>query len=368
MKSSTKIVLLLIFSLIFIFGLQAQASQTNRNNTKKELKETVATEQTSQQASSGDTTKSNTSEAATNNEITEEPEHGSNFSWFNFIVGFSYIIGIFILFPLVIYTNLNEKTVDANASDEHIREDITPEEREGLAEEILVEMEARLTDITEPEDDQTYYTITKGRQARFVKRGLDYIHTRLAPTDEDVISQVEGFEELYKNRVHRKYSGSNLLMGCAIGVLIFMALMDISFLLTPFAWIHMSGIVFYFLSSRAPVYALEKREQYLGSTKLGFIGTLVKPIVGALIAGMSIKHYVSVNGGPWKRDHDSELGNSAFLIVIIALIMLVLGFFIAFFGILNFILNYSTSALIPFRSLDKWYSEHFIATSEVSVA
>jgi hypothetical protein len=95
---------------------------------------------------------------------------------------------------------------------------------------LAVEMENRLTDITEPEDDQQYYTITNGRQARFVKRGLDYINTRLTPNDEDVISQVAGFEELYKNRVERKYTGSNLLLGCALGLLVFMALMDISML------------------------------------------------------------------------------------------------------------------------------------------
>ena len=366
MKATAHSLFTLGFMLLFSFALQAQTPQSTKDSSKNTLSKGVAAEQISQQAS--DAAKSEPAKTATNSEITEEAEQGSNFSWFNFIVAFSYIVGIFILFPLVIYTNLNEKIIAPASSDEHIREDITPEEREGLAEEILAEMESRLTDITEPEDDQQYYTITKGRQARFVKRGLDYIHTRLAPNNEDVISQAASFEELYKNRVDRKYTGSNLLLGCALGLLVFMALMDLSFLLTPFAWIHMSGIVFYFLSSRAPVYALEKREQYLGSTKLGFIGTIVKPIIGALIAGFSIKHYVSVNGGPWERDHDSEFSNSAFLIALIAIIMLVLGFFIAFFGILNFVINYATSALIPFRSLDKWYSEHFVTTSEVSVA
>ena len=76
-------------------------------------------------------------------------------------------------------------------------------------------------------------------------------------------------------------------------------------------------------------------------------------------AGFSVKEYISINGGPWKRDYESEGSSAMVLIVVIIMVALFIGFLVAFFGILNFVINYSTSFINPFKKLDEWYVAKF---------
>ncbi|MPQ45499.1 hypothetical protein GCQ56_00640 [Marinifilum sp. N1E240] len=290
------------------------------------------------------------------------PEKG--FDWMQFIFAGSYLLGVFVLFPLVVYTNYQEKMLgDVNPDKVKILENLSEEERNNRAEHILVTIEEKLTAFTD-DDGYEMITITKGSQARFMRHGLNYINKRLCPTDPIIQERVEEFTNVYFDRTKRQYTGSNWILGCAIGILVFMGFMDIGMLLSSFTLIHIIGITFYYLSSRTAKYALEKRLETFKTKKLGFIGG----VMAALFAGFSIKEYVSVNGGPWKRDHESEGTSALVLILVIVMVAFFVGFLVAFFGIINFVINYSVSFISPLNTPEKWYATKFEKQAEVVVA
>ncbi len=290
------------------------------------------------------------------------PEKGID--WMQIIFAGSYLLGVFVLFPLVVYTNYQEKMLgDVNPDKIKILEDLSEDERNDRAEYILVTIEEKLTAFTD-DDGNDVVSITKGSQARFMRHGLNYIYTRLCPTDPILQARVEEFSSVYFDRTKREYTGSNWILGCAVGILVFMGFMDISMLLSSFTLIHIVGITFYYLSSRTARYALEKRLDNFKTKKLGFIGG----VMAALFAGFSIKEYVSVNGGPWKRDHESEGTSAVMLILVIVMVAFFVGFLVAFFGIINFVINYSVSFINPLNTPEKWYETKFEKHAEVVVS
>lgn len=292
---------------------------------------------------------------------TEEPvskqKAEKKIDWMQVILGGSYLVGVFILFPLVVYTNLKEGLFDriSGKSDGiKMRTDLSEAERNEMSIDILEKIEAKLTPY-KADDGAEMITITKGKQARYMKRGLDYINTRLCPTDDNILSRVDEFTDVYNDRTKREFTGSKWILGCAIGLLVFMGIVDISILLSSFTVIQIIGIVFYYLSSRTPRYILDKRMATIGAKGPGIVGT----IMTSLLAGMAVKHYVSINGGAWQRDHESELSTSAITLIFLFIAAMFVAFMIALFGILNFVLNYSTSFLNPFKTLEKWHDEDF---------
>lgn len=284
--------------------------------------------------------------------------------WFQIIIVGSYALGVFVLFPLVVYTNLNEKLFDPKAGKPEsikIRSGQSEEERNQKAIEILENIETQLSTFT-AENGTEMVTITKGKQAKFLKRGIDYINTRLSPTNPDVLARIEEFSAVYAERTKREFTGSKWIMGCAIGLLVFMGIVDRSLLLSSFTVIQLIGITFYYLSSRTPRYLLDKRLKRIGSMGSGVVGI----IMTSLLAGMAAKHYVSVNGGSWQRDYGSELNGSVVVLLILFVAAMFVAFLIALFGVLNFALNYSTSFLNPLKTIDKWYDEDYAGQKQAA--
>jgi hypothetical protein len=275
---------------------------------------------------------------------------------FELVIIGAYLLGVFLLLPLVIFTNLNEKikTYDPNKHTDLDIQHHTEEERNQMAIEILERIEERLSFFT-ADDGSEMVTITKGKQARFMKRGLDYINVYLQPNDEEVIARVNEFSQVYYDRTNRSFTGSKWIIGAAAGILVFMGIIEISMLWSSFALIHLLGLVFYILSSRTPKYAIEKRENTFGSKKLGIAGG----VFAALFAGFATREYVSVNGGPWRRDYEGEFSSGMVLIFIIFVVAILVAFLVALFGIINFLMNYSTSFLLPFKTTKGWYEKNF---------
>jgi hypothetical protein len=277
--------------------------------------------------------------------------------WMQIILGGSYLVGLLVLFPLVVYTNLNESLFDRIEGKKEkikMRTDLTADQRNEMAAEILEKIESKLTSYT-ADDGTEMVTITKGKQARFMKKGIDFINTRLCPTNEELLERIDEFTEVYSERTKREFTGSKWILGCAIGLIVFMGIVDISMVFSAFTLIQLIGITFYFMASRTPRYVLDKRMKLIGSKGTGVVAT----IMSAILAGMAVKHYVSVNGGAWQRDHESELSSSAITLIILFVVAMFVAFMIALFGIFSFILNYSTSFLNPFKTLEKWYEEDF---------
>jgi len=282
-------------------------------------------------------------------EATTPAKREKSIDWFSLIVAGSYLLGVVVLLPLVVYTNVNEKIIS-----EGDPESLSEDDRNDRSAEILEAIEDQLTPF-EDDDGNSMITITKGSQARFMKYGLDYINKHLCPTDPELIDRVEEFTQVYHDRADRHFTGSKWILGAALGLVVLMGVIDISMLWSSFMIIHALGIVFYVLSSRTPKYVLEKRMENFGSRKLGIMGA----VFAGLFAGFSTRHYVSVNGGAYQRDWESEGNSSIILLFIILVVALFVAFLVAFMGILNFVLNYSTSFLSPLNSPEKWYTKNF---------
>lgn len=278
---------------------------------------------------------------------------GGSTDWFSIIIATSYIVGIFILLPIVIYTNIKSKLYKPGEDDEEFQpiRNLDEEKRNARAEEILIEIENRLTQFTD-ENGEEMITITKGKQAKFMKKGLDYINKHLKPTDEAIIQRLKEFEDIYKIRTKRVFTGSKWIIGAAVGVGI---LMIVTGGISTFIFIHSLGIVFYILSSRTPMYAMEKRRYKFAKMGTGAIGG----IMTALALGDGTKYYVSTNGGPYQRDWETEGSMAMAGLLILVFVALILGFVAAFLGVLNFIFNYSNSFLLPFNKTVDWYEENF---------
>ena len=283
-----------------------------------------------------------------------EPSSSGGIDWFQLIITVGYLLGVFVLLPIVIYTNMKEKLFDSSADGaENVKvlEGLSEEERNERASQILIKIEENLTSF-KAEDGTDMVTITKGKQAMFMKQGLDYINKYLLPTDTGVIERVKVFSDVYADRTRRAFTGSKWIIGCsaAVGILFVWAGG-----ITTFIFIHFLGLLFYILSSRTTFYTIEKRMSRFG----GSTGLLGKILTGLFI-GNGVKYYVKSGGGSWKRDWQTEGEMALFGLILMIFVALLLGIFAAFLGVINTFLNYSTSYIIPFKSDNDWYEKNIL--------
>lgn len=267
---------------------------------------------------------------------------------FEFLVIAGYLGGVFVLLPWVIYTNTHEGLASQTELPGLVESDPGAEQRNEQAVKILEEIEQRLTSCQV--DGEQLLTITKGSQARFVKRGLDYIRQRLMPIDEALEARVNEFADMYAERSKRIFTGSKWVIGCAVGIGAFLVY-QVGF--STFILIHTLGVVFYILSSRTPLYVLEKRGSLFGGGS-----TMIGALVGGLFLGAGAKHYNVYSDGTRERDHSSEFTGGMVFFLLLAVLAMFLGFLAAALGVVNFLLNYMNNALIP-TSHDAWYNKSF---------
>jgi hypothetical protein len=284
-------------------------------------------------------------------EQTDTPKTEKSIDWFSVIVAGSYMIGVLVLLPLVVYTNMNEKIKQPTGEP---LSSLDEEERNEKAAELLDHVESKLTRYLNDEGTEMV-TIDKGSQARLMKRTLDYINVYLAPTDPEILEMVHENTLLYNQATERKYTGSNWVLGSAVGIVVLMGIIDLSMLFSTFILLHGLGIAFYFLSSRAPMYVINRRLSRFGGTKLGIVGT----VLGGIFAGTATKYYVSHNGGAYERDWETEGNMAITTLFIVFVVALFVAFLVAFFGVLNFFLNYSTTFLSPLDNEEKWFKRTF---------
>ena len=273
--------------------------------------------------------------------------------WFEVIILTGYLLGVFVLLPIVLFTNMKEKLFNANSDENEevkVIDSLSEEDRNKRASQILDKIEDQLTPYQTEEGDNML-TITSGKQARFMKQGLDYINKNLVPTDEDVINRVTEFSEVYKDRTKRAFTGSKWIIGASTAV---GALFLYSAGISTFIFIHFLGLLFYILSSRTAFYTIEKRmERFGGGT--GVLGS----IMTGLFLGNGVKYYIKDSSGYRKRDWETEGQMAIIGLVIMIFVALLLGIFTAFLGVINTVLNYSTSFILPFVSNDNWYENNF---------
>lgn len=281
------------------------------------------------------------------------PAKEKGIDWVEIIFAGGYLVGVFILLPIVVYTNLKEKLFvnGTDAKNEILSmEKLNDDEKNSRASMILEKIEEKLTHYKD-ESGIDMVTITKGSQAKFMKRGLDYINKILIPTDEDVIARVNEFTDVYNNRTKRAFTGSYWIIACSAGVgllLLFTAG------LSTFIFIHFLGLLFYILSSRTTMYGIEKRMGIFGRA-----GGVIGSILTALFLAEGTKYYVKEGSGPWKRDWETEGQMAMIGLIIMIVVALILGFLAAFLGVVNFLINYSTSFLIPAKNEVRWYEDNF---------
>ncbi len=285
-------------------------------------------------------------EAAGTQEVKKPP-----IDWFSLLLLIGYLGGTIVILPIVIYTNLNEGLKAIAPSGTALPEDLnlTEEERNNRAFTIVKKMEGKLTKFTDEEGSERVI-INHGWQARFVKKSLDYINTRLMPTDPDILEAVTSHAEHYKARVKRIFGGSYLIIACSVGVGIFITYQS----MWTFLILHVLGLVLYILASKIPTYAVERRAKRVSG------GGILAGVFAGLFAGAATKHYIKHGSGPWERDGSAELTNSLGMLAFMVILAMIVGFFTAFLGVVNFLINYSTSFLTPLAKADeKWFEKTF---------
>lgn len=275
---------------------------------------------------------------------------------FTYVIAIGYLLGILILLPWILYTNAKEKLtpVDpANYDVSGLR--LNEEERNKQAHEILIAIENKLTSINQ--DGEDLVTITKGSQARFMKKSIEYIKQFLMPTDPEIIDRMNEFIAVYEDRTKRFFTGSKWVIIAAVGMAAFMVYVS-GF--SSFIVIHGLGTIFYILSSRTPLYILEKRmDRFSG-------GGMISALFSGLFIGAGAKHYNVYSDGRRERDYSSEFTGGAIFLLIIFVVAMFVAFLVAVFGVLNFVLNYSNNALIP-GNLQTWYDKNFIVNPNQEV-
>ncbi|MBT7091721.1 MAG: hypothetical protein HN936_00650, partial [Bacteroidetes bacterium] len=163
---------------------------------------------------------------------------------------------------------------------------------------------------------------------------------------------IEELTLVYNERAKRAFTGSKWIIICSAGIGVLFA---VTGGITTFLFLHLLGLLFYILSSRTPIYVLEKRMDLFGS----WGGGMVSAIFEGLFVGAATKHYNVYSDGRRERDHSSEfLGGMAYFLIGFVIAMF-LGVLAAVLGVVNFFLNYSTSYHMPFKSLDSWYTKEF---------
>ncbi len=277
--------------------------------------------------------------------------------WFELIILTGYLLGVFILLPIVIYTNMKEKLFVAtpeNQSEIQPIENLSEEEKNDRSSLILNKIENNLTSF-QNEDGESMLTITSGKQAKFTKQGLDYINQKLIPTNPEIIERVKEFSEVYSDRTKRAFTGSNWIIG-------FSAAVGILFLwtggITTFIFIHFLGLLFYILSSRTTYYTIEKRMNSFGGGS-GIMSSIMK----GLLLGNGVKYYVRDSSGFRRRDWETEGQMAIIGLMLMAFIAIILGILTAFLGVINSIINYSTSYMLPFKPKEDWYEKNIAINS-----
>jgi hypothetical protein len=293
--------------------------------------------------------------AAEQTGTTEPASSGGGMDIFEVLLVSGYLLGVFILLPLVIYSNLKEGLFDSEEAELQLKEDLTESERNDVSITILEKLESKLTEF-EDDDGNLLVTITKGSQSKFMKSGLDYINKYLAPNDVLIQQRVLEFEEVYNDRAHRVFTGSWWIIICSIAVGVLMLMTGG---VNTFIFIHALGILFYVLSSRTTMYGIEKR-----MNKLGYMPGFLRNMMSGLFLGNGTKYYVKSGDGPWKRDWETEGQMAMIGLLIMVMVSLVLGFMAPLLGVLNFALNYSTSFILPFKSDENWYNDNFSTSTE----
>lgn len=84
----------------------------------------------------------------------------SGIDWVQVIFAGSYLIGVFVLLPIVIFTNMNEKIATPGNGDKFLAS-LSEEERNKRASEILEKIGEKLTPF-QSEEGEDLITITKG--------------------------------------------------------------------------------------------------------------------------------------------------------------------------------------------------------------
>jgi hypothetical protein len=284
-----------------------------------------------------------------------EPEavsSGKAIDWFEVLIVIGYLGGVFVILPIVVYTNLKEKLIDIgddNQDKAQLIPSLSEEDRNNRAQQILDGIEQKLTPYKTEEGDEMI-TITNGKQARFMKKGLDYISVKLLPTNPEIIDRINEFKNVYNDRTQRAFTGSTwvMLSSAGVGVLFFL-----TGGISTFLFIHFFGLLFYYLASRTTFYALEKRMDSLNGR--GVIGS----VMSAIFIGNGYKYYRKHSDGSRSRDWETEGQMAIIGFFFMAVAALFLGIFTALLGIINALLNYWSSYIIPFVSDENWYENNF---------
>ncbi|MCC8154582.1 MAG: hypothetical protein LIP01_10410 [Tannerellaceae bacterium] len=186
--------------------------------------------------------------------------------------------------------------------------------------------------VVESSDEQEY---RKPKRMRHINAASAIIDQAIAfaPTDPEIVTRINELTDVINSNEERYFNGSKFLIGVAVVITLLMAYSSgetvrsiVSFGL---------GIAVYILASYTPAFLIEKRAKYgMGSVSNGIFAAVFSMIAGARTVRITTK---------WKdgREEVEDDYTQHWIAWFLGLfVIFVLGAFIIFWAILNYIRNY----------------------------
>ncbi|ASB48502.1 hypothetical protein [Alkalitalea saponilacus] len=255
---------------------------------------------------------------------------------------------------MIIYTHWNEKIRPSSGN--RVLLDLPQHEHNIRAEIILSKIFARLAEIKDEDDEENnFYTIVRGRDAKFIKRGLDYINTRLNIDDPDIVRQFNYMKNLYNEKLKRSFTGSWWIIIAAFVVAGMMeAYADYPYIMP----IYIAGIVLYFFASKVPLFLEEKRYHKFGRGNLlsRIAGFLFSDIGGSLDRARNSSY--GIRSDSQRHKEDVAAYGDAVSLVFNIFVLLFIASFVVVFAVWKFFYNFWSRNLLSLSTLDQWYEKN----------
>lgn len=223
--------------------------------------------------------------------------------------------------------------------------DMSEERRNALAWDILSKLEEALPSAT-LEDGSAAIEIKSGKDARRIKRTVEYVVKRIQPTDPELLDALESKVDYHNHMMTRYFDGSTM-----VHIL---------------AWIVPPVGLLYHYCAKRPVYLLQHDDEKDSS----FWSSIISDTWGTKTTS-NTKYTNYYTDGSKERDYGREVSETVFTGILGFILKIVMSLFWMTLGValapissfIKFFKNYGGNLLSPFKDQDKWFAEEYLAQS-----
>lgn len=178
-------------------------------------------------------------------------------------------------------------------------------------------------------DDESYYRPTKMKQIKVAVSALDEV-IAIAPTDEEIVTEINEYIEVINDQEYRSFYGSKLLMWFAAAIAIIPVFFGSWVAFFPL----MFGVALYYLACQKPMFLVEKKAD--GSP--GIHNSIIANICSMALSGKTIRTTTTYTDGS-KTVEDDSSGEWIMMIFGFALLIL-FSIMISLWSLFSYLRNY----------------------------